>query len=174
MRLKGYLLSIFLYIVSHNLIAENTQQSFYQQEFKPIVQESAQNQLLAPIVFSADGVQRFIELTFNRSTYGQEILPHDFRHILQFLYHGQKSASKPYAKSVFKLFGNKLKGATYVNAYAFAHLLKYIGPLLEAYVKPAPIFMFNQIKKQINDFLYSSFLTQFDLFKKIQIHSLEI
>lgn len=166
MKLKWYALSILYCLFSNNLHADDTQQPIYQQEFQPVVRETLEDKLLAPIVFTTGGIQQFIEQTFNRQLYGQEILPNDFRHLLQFLHHGQKSASKAYAKSVLKLFSNKLKSATYVNAYAFIHMLKHIGPMLEEYTKPAPLLIFDQAKKQINDLLYNSFLAQFDLFKK--------
>jgi len=166
MKMKWYALSIMYCLLSHNLKAEDIQQPIYQQEFKTLAHESFQDRLLNPIVFSSSGIQNFIEQIFNRQLYGQEVLPNDFRHLLQFLSHGQKSGSKAFAKSTFKLFGNKIKSATYINAYAFSHMLKHICPLLETYIKPSPLIFFTASKKQVNTILYDSFLAEFSLFKQ--------
>jgi hypothetical protein len=128
------------------------------------------NDLCAPINFSGAGIQRFIEQVFNRPVYAQEILPNDFRHLLQLLHHGAISASSAYAQSVLKLMTNKIKGASYVNAYAFANVLKYFSQYLAPYLKPTPLISFEPLKKQINDVLYASFLNKFDQFKQDPDH----
>jgi hypothetical protein len=126
--------------------------------------------LSAPINFSGAGVQHFIQQVFNRPVYAQDLLPNDFRHMLQLLHHGATSASSAYARSVLKLFTNKIKGASYVNAYAFANLLKHCSQYLAPYLQPTPLISFEPLKKQINDVLYASFLNKFDQFKQDPDH----
>jgi len=120
-----------------------------------------------PISFSQEGINHFLQNIYNRSDYGTEFLPNNFTHMLQFLQHGittQQGAS--YAQSVFKLFSNKLKSAAYVNAYVFADALTPLAKLLKHYFSTPPQRSVKKIKTAVNDVLYSTFLSQFDFFKK--------
>lgn len=120
-----------------------------------------------PINFNTEGIEYFFKNVFNDSKYGTEFLPNDFSHILQFLQHGVDTQQGPaFAQSVFRLFTNKLKSASYVNAYAFLDLLIPLTNILQNYFvdyKPKSI---DSLKTTVNDVLYSSFLSQFDFFKR--------
>lgn len=166
MKIKWYTLSIACYLISHNLNALDNQQPVGLSEFKTINNVTKDELLLAPISFTTQGLEYFMRDVFNNPYYSQEILPHNFRHLLQFLYHGRESSSRAYAKSVLKLFGNKLKGTEYINAYAFTTMLPHFESLLKPYVTPDAMTLFDQMQKTLNNFLYNSFLSQFDVLKQ--------
>jgi hypothetical protein len=123
--------------------------------------------LFLPVTFTPAGVDYFLKQVYNRPEYGTEHLPHNFSHFLQFLEHGvQTEQSASYAQSVIKLFSNKLKSASYVNAYVFEDMLLPLQNIIKHYfVGPKPRTA-AQLKTSINDVLYTSFLSQFDFFKK--------
>lgn len=120
-----------------------------------------------PITFNPEGINYFLKNVYNRPDYGTEIFPNDFSHLLQFLKHGVDTRQAPsYAQSVFKLFSNKLKSASYVNAYVFVEMLKPLQEIMKYYfISPKPRSP-AQMKTTVNDVLYSSFLSQFDFFKR--------
>jgi hypothetical protein len=120
-----------------------------------------------PVNFTPSGINYFLQEVYNRPEYGAEILPNNFSHFLQFLEHGITTRQTPaYAQSVIKLFSNKLKAATYVNAYVFEDILLPLQNIVKYYfVGPKPRTP-TQLRASINDVLYTSFLSQFDFFKK--------
>ncbi|MCK5633142.1 hypothetical protein KAH94_05300 [bacterium] len=120
-----------------------------------------------PISFTPDGISYFLKQVYNRPDYGAEFLPNNFSHLLQFLDHGTKTnQGASYAQSVLKLFNNKLKSASYINAYIFSEMLTQLEPILKQYfVGPKPRKL-ETLKLSINDVLYSSFLSQFNFFKR--------
>ena len=123
--------------------------------------------LLSPVTFTPEGITHFLTHVYNRPHYGADFLPNNFSHLLQFLQHGlntQQGAS--YAQSVLKLFGNKLKSATYINAYAFSAMITPLQNLLKHYFSPPKPTTMVTLKTTVNDVLYSTFLSQFDAFKK--------
>ena len=123
--------------------------------------------LYAPVNFSGSGVRGYLRNVYNNQEYTQEILPNDFSHLVQFLNNGKKTKqSRAYAKSVFKLFGNKLKAAHYVNAYAFSDMIEQMPLLLEDYFLLAKSNSMNKHKENVTSILYSTFLSKYDYFKK--------
>lgn len=120
-----------------------------------------------PIDFTPEGIDSFMSNVYNSPDYGAEFLPNNFSHMLQFLQHGvDTQQGTAYAQSVFKLFSNKLKSASYINAYVFNDMLKPLqGMLTHYFVAPKPRDV-QQLKLSVNDVLYSSFLSQFDFFKR--------
>ncbi|MFC1845558.1 hypothetical protein ACFLX2_00345 [Candidatus Dependentiae bacterium] len=120
-----------------------------------------------PIAFSSEGISTFLTKVYNHPDYGPEFLPNNFSHLLQFLQHGVNTRQEAsFAQSVFKLFTNKLKSASYVNAYVFADMLKPLQKLLQHYFVGPQARTVEQLKVSVNDVLYSSFLSQFDFFKR--------
>lgn len=123
--------------------------------------------LFLPITFTPQGIDYFLKVLYNRPEYGTEFLPNNFSHFLQFLEHGvETKQTASYAQSVIKLFSNKLKSASYINAYVFEDMLLALHTSIKHYfVAPQPRTT-AQLKENINDVLYTSFLSQFDFFKK--------
>lgn len=123
--------------------------------------------LYAPIKFNSTGVRSYLRHIYNNNEYTQEILPNDFSHFIQFLSNGKKTKqSRAYVKSVFKLFGNKLKATQYVNAHAFSAMLEQLPALLEEYCMITKSHKLNAHKENLTSILYSTFLSKYDYFKK--------
>jgi hypothetical protein len=123
--------------------------------------------LFLPVTFTPAGIDYFLKNVYNRPEYGTEHMPNNFSHFLQFLEHGiETRQTAGYAQSVIKLFSNKLKSASYINAYVFEDMLSPLQNIMKSYfVGPKPRTA-AQLKISINDVLYTSFLSQFDFFKK--------
>ena len=112
-------------------------------------------------------MQNFLRNTYNSAEYVQEILPHSFDDMDKFIAHAIKNnLSGEFIKSVFKLFGNKVKGLEYINPSAFEEMLDHMNIRIKDYVKMPTINLFEKQKEAINELLYQSFLTKFDQFKK--------
>jgi len=120
-----------------------------------------------PIDFTAEGLQSFFENIYNQFWYGQDFLPNNFTHMIQFLKYGKKSEQDgAFFKSVLKLFGNKLKSSTYVNSYAFLDLLKIMPNLTKHYFEIPEINILENNQKLISNLMYSSFSSKFGIFKE--------
>ncbi len=120
-----------------------------------------------PIIFTNNGIQNFFKQTYSHPRYAQEILAHDFSHMLQFLHYGKKMGQKrAYAKSVLRLFTNKLKSTPFLNGYAFLQMLQQLPPLLGDYFIVFKLDDLDPAKSAINDLLHSTFINQFDSFKE--------
>ena len=58
-------------------------------------------------------------------------MPNNLHHMAEFLRNGNKTGKDAvYVRAVVRLFANKLKAASYVNAYAFSDLLAELPELL--------------------------------------------
>lgn len=115
----------------------------------------------------------------SKPEYAREILPNDFSNLTTLLEHCKKAnKSRAYVERIFRVFSRLLKGAQYVNAYAFSEMLEKLPDLLEqhftiyharAYAGDTNLLKFEPIdrfKEVVNRTLYSRFLNQYDLFKK--------
>jgi len=111
--------------------------------------------------------------------YRKNILPHDFSYLVDLLHHGRDSGQpRDYIRSVFKLFGNLLKGAEYVNPYAFSSLLDelphhlrtyFTAQKARAYLKNTALYdanMFDRFKETVNNMLYIKFSSEYESFKQ--------
>jgi len=104
----------------------------------------------------------------NNPKYAQEVLPYDLSHLLQFLEYAKKKSNKSgaYARSVLRLFTNKLKACPYVSAYALSDIILEMGELLTFQVKHDVKHDKNEVSRMLSDLLYSSFSNRFRQFKK--------
>ena len=80
--------------------------------------EDNQLALHAPIQLTPSGISLFLRTTFNRPEYVSDILPYSLSHFIQLIQHGKtiQQQKRAYIKSVIKLFGNKIKNTTSLNA----------------------------------------------------------
>lgn len=123
-------------------------------------------EMIEPIEFTTTGVHNFIKQTYNNFAYGRDFLPNNFDHVLQFLSHSKKTnQSSLYIKSVLRMFSQKLKGASYVNAFAFSDMLGTIGDLLEHQLTTQHQLKLDHVQEAVNEMLYNRFLTQYNEFK---------
>jgi len=74
--------------------------------------------------------------------------------------------SRAYAKSVIKLFHNKLKGNSYLNNYALSNMLHTFPNLLSHHFIQTKTNWWEIFTKSIKDMLYDKFLANFSLFKQ--------
>jgi hypothetical protein len=129
------------------------------------VLESTLRDLSAPVKTTAAGFTSFLKDTFNHPDYIREILPYNLSHVAQFLEHGKKQP-RAYAQSVLRLFCNKLKATTYINAYSFNALARELPSLLEGYflVQRANT---HALQEKINTLLFNNFMKKFSTIKTI-------
>jgi len=162
----NFIFFVFLFcltICSHNVKTENHQPNIIPQHELMTPHASP----FIPIEFTATGLSNFFENIYNKYGYGQEFLPNNFSHMIQFLEYGKNTKQKgAYLKSVVKLFGNKLKSASYVNSYAFIDLLEIFPTLTKHYFVIPTTSILEQNKKIINNILYKNFLSRFTVFKQ--------
>jgi len=145
---------------------------------------SAQQALELPADIAPDhnntsmSLDRFAE-TVKNPAYARTILPHDFNLMVELLTYGkQTDQPREYTRSVFKMFGNLLKGAEYVNPSAMGSLLRQIPDLVSHHFsfaeakRPLPdndLFGCDAacyFKQTINNILYGRFSNEFDLFRR--------
>lgn len=142
----------------HNLKGENNQLA---------IERDSTFSFNTPIKFSSSGITCFLKHTYNCPEYAQDFLPNNFAHILQFFEYGNNTHQpREYIKSIMRLFTNKLKASTYVNAYAFSDMLEQLPLLLEGYFTIDISRAIDSLHKKINNVLYESFLSKFSSFKK--------
>lgn len=83
-----------------------------------------------------------------------------------------------YLRTIFKMFGNKLKSCEFINCYELITVLNNIFDQLERYVKPerSSIYlrnamllegtMFDRFQSVTNNLLYAKFSTEYETFKQ--------
>ncbi len=119
------------------------------------------------LFLSVDTIQKAMQDPY----FATEILPNDFSYLWGLLTFG-KNSQQPliYARSVFKLFGNTIKGSDYINAYAFSDLITHLIEILQAYMRQTKqnggLIEYDVFKKEVNSLLYTKFSTEYDNFKK--------
>jgi len=122
--------------------------------------------LHAPVDVSPDGVASFLRHVFNHKDY-IEVLPHNMNHLMQLLQNAKDThQTRAYAKSVIKLFSNKLKAVSYINAYTFSQILGQLPETLSIHFVYKRPDTFDSYKEMINNILYETFLSKYESFKK--------
>lgn len=120
-----------------------------------------------------------IEPELKKPEYRQEILPNNFSYFIQLLEYGNKTKqSRAYIQSVFRLFGNMLKGGQYVNAYVFSDLLGKLPELLKGnfmLYKMSAFLPYNvlndleildRFQQTVTTMMYTKFTSSYDQFKQ--------
>jgi hypothetical protein len=153
MKLKRIVLCLVLSFFSHSAKAEDNQYL----EHKVL-------SFSAPVQTTASGFSSFLKNTYNQVEY-TDFLPNNFCHIIQFLEHGKNTKqTRSYTQSVVRLFANRLKGCSYVNAQALCTMLELFPGLIQHHfvVQRANLSL---LQEKINSLLYASFLDKFAEFK---------
>lgn len=146
-------------IISHSSKAQDYQLPYDQ------TQKNTPAASYARSVFSS-GIGDYLKNTFNAPGYVQDFLPNNFFHFTELLQHGnQTGKNKTYFKSVMRLFSNKIKAASYLNAYAFGDLLAQLPNLLEVPFAVNKERAFESLKDVIYELQYQHFKANFPLFK---------
>lgn len=114
---------------------------------------------------SSGGIGSFFDI-FNMPAYPQEFLPNNFAHFIEFLQQGNKTGKDQlYVRSVIRLFCNKIKSCSYINAYAFSQMLSHLPALLERHFVIKSENVLTSLKEVIYEIQYQSFKEQFPQFK---------
>lgn len=122
-------------------------------------------QLCTPIEFTKSGIITFLGTTYNKPAY-TEVLPNNFSHVIQFLEHGQKTKqSRSYAQSVLRLFSNKEKACTYINADSYCFLLERMPTLMQPYFTVHKSDRRTYLHQELNSLLHTAFSQKFSHFK---------
>lgn len=112
------------------------------------------------------GNKSFIKDIFNHPTYVDSFLPNNLHHMAEFLKNGNKTGKDAvYVRAVVRLFANKLKAASYVNAYAFSDLLAELPELLAPHFSIKADGILGSLKDIIFEIQYHAFKEQFPEFK---------
>jgi hypothetical protein len=113
-----------------------------------------------------DGVGNFFKDVFNAPAYGADFLPNNFFHMIELLNYGnQHGKDRAYVKTVIRLFSNKLKTSSYINAYTYCDLLPELTVLLEPHFTINSDCTVTSLKDIIYEIQYQSFKAQFPEFK---------
>ena len=111
------------------------------------------------------GSKIFIKEILNHPSY-IETLANNFHHLCEYLRIGNKSGKGAvYVRAVMRLFTNKLKAASYINAYAFSDLLEQLPELLAPHFTIKADGMLGSLKDIIFEIQYHAFKEQFPEFK---------
>lgn len=122
--------------------------------------------LSSPLTFNPDCFNQFLSNVYNTLEYATTVLPNSMHHMLQIFDYGIRyHQPRSFYKSVVKLFHNKLKAGEYVNPYAFSDMLDKVSPLIKAQVISHEQDRLERLTTNINDMLYQSFVSNFNLFK---------
>lgn len=106
--------------------------------------------MISRIEFTHEGISSFFNNSFNRKEYGQDFLPHSFTHFIQFLSYAQAAQqSQEFYDGVLRLFNQKLKASSFVNATALEKMLAQSTPYFEHIFPHEQRSLWKEIKKSL-------------------------
>lgn len=106
--------------------------------------------MISRIEFTHEGIAAFFNNSFNRKEYGQDFLPHNFSHLIQFLDYAQAADQpKEFYDGVLRLFNQKLKAAPFVNAGAIESMLAKSTPHFEHIFPQEQLTLWKEVKKTL-------------------------
>jgi hypothetical protein len=167
---RSFLLTISSALLIHNANADNNQ-STTKTDRESIQQEPSQRELSQRELFQQEpkpnkdfGVTDFLSKILNNRFYPIETLPCHLRDLQTLLNQGRFVPNPvPYTKALFKLFGNKIKGAPYMSAYGLLELLEQLPISLDYLKELKPIDVTSaKYYDELHNLLYDAFLTKFD------------
>ncbi|MCL4361682.1 hypothetical protein M1446_05000 [Candidatus Dependentiae bacterium] len=136
--LKNCLAQFFISFLIINAIEPNVQQNKEKNNnikvINNIIEDFADDFFKVPISFTRTGMKNFMTNIYNSNQY-LSCLPHKFNHISDFLKYGLNTPyPRTYLKSVFDLFGQRLKGSIFVNSYSFCEFIEDVHGTLKQYM----------------------------------------
>ena len=121
---------------------------------------------LRPIDFSKEGIAHYFKYTYNHDTY-TEYLPYNFSHMIQFLEFGQThDQNEAYAKSIIKLFLQKIKSCDFVSSYSLITSMPKLADSLEPYVAKKEAGFLEELQKSLKARFSKIFSTYYSYFQK--------
>lgn len=147
-------------LLTQALCSKDTQKGFENQYIAQTGSPALYDIFFRPIDFNRTSIKNFITRSYNHPAYAHNFLALNFSHIGTFLsYADQSIQPRSYAKSIFKLFGQKLKATPYVNAYALLELVQQLPALVKPLASPEAEKAAKQeeIKRCLYNFLLKNF-----------------
>lgn len=121
---------------------------------------------LRPIDFSKEGITHYFKYTYNHEKY-TEYLPYNFSHMIQFLEFGQThNQNEAYAKSIIKLFLQKIKGCDFINSYSLITAMPKLGEALTPYLAKKEASFLQELQKSLKTRFSTIFSTYYSYFQK--------
>ena len=121
---------------------------------------------LRPIDFSKEGIAHYFKYTYNHDTY-TEYLPYNFSHMIQFLEFGQThDQNEAYAKSIIKLFLQKIKGCDFVSSYSLITSMPKLADSLAPYIEKKEAGFLEELQKNLKVRFSKIFSTYYSYFQK--------
>lgn len=121
---------------------------------------------LRPINFSKEGITHYFKYTYNHEKY-TEYLPYNFSHMIQFLEFGQThNQSEAYAKSIIKLFLQKIKGCDFINSYSLITAMPKLADSLAPYMIKKEETFLQELQKSLKNRFSNIFSTYYSYFQK--------
>ncbi len=116
--------------------------------------------------FSKDGITHYFKYIYNHEKY-TEYLPYNFSHMIQFLEFGQSNnQSEAYAKSILKLFLQKIKGCDFINSYSMITAMPKLADALSPYMVKKEANFLEELQKSLKARFSNIFSTYFSYFQK--------
>lgn len=121
---------------------------------------------LRPINFSKEGITHYFKYTYNHDQYTQ-YLPYNFSHMIQFLEFGQAhDQNQAYAKSILKLFLQKIKGCDFINSYSLISSMPKIADALTPYMIKQEASFLKELQQSLKHRFSNIFSTYMSYFQK--------
>ncbi|MDP3787779.1 MAG: hypothetical protein Q8Q60_00505 [Candidatus Chromulinivorax sp.] len=116
--------------------------------------------------FSKDGITHYFKYIYNHEKY-TEYLPYNFSHMIQFLEFGQtNNQSEAYAKSIIKLFLQKIKGCDFINSYSMITAMPKLADALSPYMVKKEATFLQELQKSLKARFSNIFSTYYSYFQK--------
>ena len=165
-----FLLLFCFSIVSKNQIANSTTLPTIESESSAELQFVQEDELtlffLKPINFDQNGITYYFKHVYNHDKY-TEFLPYNFSHLIQFLQFGHTNEQpEQFAKSVIKLFLQKIKACNYINGYNLLEMMPKFAESLQPYVEKKKASFFQELQRSLKKRLTDVFSQYFTHFKK--------
>ena len=121
---------------------------------------------LKPISFTQQGIAHYFTYTYNHEKY-TDYLPYNFSHMIQFLEFGQEQKQdERYAKSIIKLFLQKIKGCDFVNSYSLLTAMPKLCDALTPYVQKKEASFLQELQQSLKNRFSTIFSTYNAYFQK--------
>lgn len=166
-----FLYAAFSIIHANQIATQHTNQELLtltrpQQDSIRNFEEDTISYFLRPIQFTQEGLAHYFKYTYNHESY-TDFLPYNFSHMLQFLQFGQThDQSEQFAKSVIKLFMQKVKACSYINAYSFLETLAPFASCMQPYFSKKEDSFLEKLTFRLKEKFVDVFSQYFTYFKK--------
>ena len=119
-----------------------------------------------PIEFTPDGISYYFKYVYNHPEY-IHYLPYSLSHMIQFLEYGIKSGqNEVFAASVIKMFLQKIKAVSYVEAESFVEFLPKFTEAMKPYLAAKEASFLKEMQAVLKEKLSNLFSNYFSYFQK--------